>query len=93
MIPKFRLKQQTIEAIDLTSAAIQALEIAAFAGAVNSMGFTIDITAGSVTFIGCLEGNAGDILVMPGQVISYNSSVISVQPREEFLALYEEQAG
>lgn len=93
MISKFKLKQQTIEGIDLSALFDQAGEIAAFAGKIGSKGFSFDVMAGTVTFSGVTDtvGANRNVVVQRGEVVTFMSGAVTVQAREEFLAMYEEQ--
>lgn len=86
MISNFKPKAQVTQGIDIQHPASQASEIASMIGASS---FTADILAGTATF----DIDSGKIVVRAGQVVSISAGTVSVQSREEFLAMYEEQAG
>ena len=84
MIGKYKLKAQTIQAIEVSSPIAQAADIATLIGA---SAFIVDIIANTATFT-VMDGGT-TVVVGSGKVVSVASGVVSVQNREEFYELFE----
>ncbi len=84
MASTFRLKAQTIQAIEVTSPVTQVADIATLIGA---SAFIVDVIANTATFTIMASGDA--ISVTTGKVVSITSGVISVWDAIEFYETYE----
>lgn len=80
----FKLKTQTTKGVDVTSPVAQAAEIASLIGATS---FVVDIVENNAT----LNTELQTYVVTAGQVISITSGVVSIQSRESFYEIFEEQ--
>lgn len=84
MATTFKLKAQTVTAIDVQAPIAQASDIAAFIGA---SAFIVDIMANTVTLTMPVSGHT--IPVTAGKVISIIAGEIKVQDSSEFYSMYE----
>ncbi len=85
MISLYTLKEKAIRGIEATSPVAQAVEIAELIGA---QAFIVDVISSSAKFSGIL-GRA-DVEVKAGDIVSVNGGSISVMPRAEFYAMFED---
>ncbi len=84
MVATYKLKAQTIQAIDVASPIAQATDIATMIGA---SAYIADIFANSVTFT-VMDGGS-TVIVAAGKVVSLSYGVVTVQDRGEFYELFE----
>lgn len=89
MAGKFRLKAQMTDGIDVTSPIAQAAEIGTM---IKATSFIVDIIANTATFNVAQDGeDSATYVVKAGQVVSYSAGAVSVQDRDDFYELFEEQ--
>lgn len=89
MISQYKLKPQTTSAVEVVEPRAQASEIASM---IDAQSFTVDVLAGTATFILMPEYDGAEsmsVTAAVGEVISISAGTVSVLRREQFYALYE----
>lgn len=88
MAGTYKLKAQTVKAIDVQSPIAQAADLAEF---IKASAFIVDIVANTATFT--LSDGGNTLSVTSGKVVSIVGGVVSVQDSIEFYDMYEPDAG
>lgn len=89
MISRYKLKPQTITAIEVQEPRAQASEIASM---IDAQSFVVDVPAGTATFIlvpGYDGAESRSVTAYVGDVVSISAGSVSVLRREQFYELYE----
>lgn len=89
MTTRYKERAPTIVGIDVSSAAIQAADVAQLLGAV---GYTVDVAGGKATFSlppESADGSSRDITVSNGQIVYMIDNRPAIEDRSKFLEKYE----